>query len=323
MQSARRHPAPTDTGLARFDAQGALTPSRLLLLRGLFDDTGALHVTNTGLADRAALQALMAALGFGAGDQFSAGGRTAAAWQTKWAAPGLRQLDFYPQHLYLLPNGEIHYQRDFPERILFFCETPPAAGGRTFIHAAKKLESALVVAGRMGRALLDKIRTHGLMIEVGFLDRNHPQKAQNYFQSWQERFGHDDRGVALHVAQSRSREYDSCWWAEDAGYPVLMTRITLPGFVDKDGVDYMRFPRIAMDGPLLRNGFRRYPLGNGVELSEAEKDLLKSAYLATREGYRWAQGDLILMDNIRHAHSREAFAGPRDIFIGMAGLKKL
>ena len=35
---------------------------------------------------------------------------------------------------------------------------------------------------------------------------------------------------------------------EDAGYPVLMTRITLPGFVDKDGVDYMRFPRIAMDG---------------------------------------------------------------------------
>lgn len=318
MQTALRRTTATDTGLSHFDAQGDLTPARLNMLAAQFADTGAVHVTQTGLASRAALLPLMDALGFGAAEQFSAGGRTAAAWQVKWAAPGLRHLDYYPPYLYLLPNGEIGYQRDFPTRVLFFCETPPAFGGRTFIHAAQKLESALE-RSTAGRKLVDKVREHGLMIETGFIDRNHPQKPQNYFQSWQERFGSDDRDMALATAQSLTREYDHSWWVEDQGYPVLMTRITLPGFVD----GYMRFPRIAADGPALKNGFRRFPFGNGVEMDAAEKDLLKNAYTATREGYAWRQGDFILMDNIRYAHSREAFAGPREVLVGMAGLKQL
>lgn len=318
MQTALRQTAATDTGLSRFDAQGALTPARLSVLAAQFADTGAVHVAQTGLASRAGLLPLMDALGFDEAEQFSAGGRTAATWQTKWAAPGLRHLDYYPPYLYLLPNGEIGYQRDFPERVMFFCETPSAFGGRTFIHSAKKLESALLRTA-LGRKLVDKAREHGLTIETGFIDRHHPQKAQNYFQSWQERFGSDDRDAALAKAQSLTREYDACWWVEDQGYPVLMTRITLPGFVD----GYMRFPRIAADGPALKNGFRRYPFGNGAEMNAAEKDLLKNAYTATREGYPWQRGDFILMDNIRYAHSREAFAGPREVLVGMAGLKQL
>lgn len=318
MQTALRATTAADTGLSLFDAKGELMPVRLAGLAAQFADTGAVHVTQTGLATRADLLPLMDALGFGAAEQFSAGGRTSAAWQTKWAAPGLRHLDYYPPYLYLLPNGEIGYQRDFPERVMFFCETPPAFGGRTFIHAAQKLEANLARSSA-GRKLTSSAREHGLMIETGFIDRNHPQKPQNYFQSWQERFGSDDRDVALATAQSLTREYDACWWVEDQGYPVLMTRITLPGFVD----GYMRFPRIAADGPALKNGFRRYPFGNGVEMTAAEKDLLKNAYTATREGYAWRKGDFILMDNIRYAHSREAFAGPREVFVGMAGLKKL
>ena len=318
MQTALRRTAATDTGLSHFDAGSVLNAARLANLAAQFADTGAVHVTNTGLASRADLLPLMAGLGFGEAEQFSAGGRTAATWQTKWAAPGLRHLDYYPPYLYLLPNGEICYQRDYPERVLFFCETPPAFGGRTFIHSAKKLESTLARLPA-GRKLIDKAVEHGLMIETGFIDRNHPLKAQNYFQSWQERFCSDDRDVALAAAQNLTREYDACWWVEDQGYPVLMTRIILPGFVDGN----MRFPRIAADGPMLKNGFRRFPFGNGVEMTTAEKDLLRNAYTATREGYAWRQGDFILMDNIRYAHSREAFAGPREVLVGMAGLKRL
>lgn len=318
MQTTLRRPAATDTGLSHFDAGGALTPARLASITAQFADTGAVHVTHTGLASRADVLPLMDALGFGESEQFSAGGRTAAAWQAKWAAPGLRHLDYYPPYLYLLPNGEIGYQRDFPARVMFFCEMPPAFGGRTFIHSAKKLESNLA-RSTAGRQLVAKVREHGLTIETGFIDRNHPLKAQNYFQSWQERFGSDDRDIALATAQSLTREYDACWWVEDQGCPVLMTRITLPGFVD----GYMRFARIAADAPSLKNGFRRYPLGNGAEMTAEEKDLLKKAYTATREGYGWHRGDFILMDNIRYAHSREAFAGPRAVFVGMAGLKQL
>ncbi|HYD18066.1 MAG TPA: TauD/TfdA family dioxygenase, partial [Patescibacteria group bacterium] len=246
-------------------------------------------------------------------------GRTASGWQEKWVVPGLRRLDFYPPHLYLLPNGEIHYQRDFPARILFFCDVPPERGGETFLHSADATEAAIVAQGPAGRDLLAKLRAQGQMIETGFLDRDHPRKKQNYHQSWQERFGTDDRDAALAVAKSRSREYDDCWWVEDEGYPVLMTRITLPGFFE----GYMRFSRIAADGPSAQNGFRRFPFGDGTEFSEAEKRLLKQAYLATAQGTPWHQGDLILMDNIRYAHSRAPFAGKREVYLGMAGMKQI
>jgi len=33
---------------------------------------------------------------------------------------------------------------------------------------------------------------------------------------------------------------------------------------------------------------------------------------------RWQAGDLMLVDNIRTAHSREAYQGPREILVGMA-----
>jgi hypothetical protein len=309
-----------DHGVHYFDAGGALTSEKIGDVRKRFSDRGAVHITNTGITDKNYLLSLLPELGFGEQDQFSAGGRTTASWQTKWIAPGLRQLDYYPPHLYLLPNGEVTYQKISPSRILFFCSIPPAQGGRTFLHSSKKVERHLSLS-QTGNALLKKIVKHGLTIEVGFLDAQHSEKPNNYFQSWQERFGSGSKETALATAQSQHDEYDTCWWEEDAGHSILMTRITLPGFiVDKrDGDAYLRFPRIAMDPPGIRNGFRRFPFGNNEEFTENEKALLRECYASSREGFPWKSGDIILMDNIRYGHSREPFTGPREILIGMAG----
>ncbi len=323
--NAKLLPAKEEQGYSLLDAGGALSHAVIAQSRAQFAAVGALHIANTGIADRDAMQEALPAFGFGATEQFSAGGRTASDWQAKWAVHGLRNLDYYPPNLYLLPNGEIHYQRDFPSRILFFCNTPPATGGRTFLHSAKKIERAIAGSGAEGRALLEKITAHGVMIETGFLDEGHPLKKQNYHQSWQERFGTADKAAALAAAQSRTREYDSCWWQEQDGSPVLMTRITLPGFFRdiRDGEHYLRLPRIAADGPVAKNGYRRFPLGNGAEMTGKEKNLLRAAYEATREGFTWQHGDIVLMDNIRYGHSREPFTGPREVLLGMAGLLRI
>ena len=33
---------------------------------------------------------------------------------------------------------------------------------------------------------------------------------------------------------------------------------------------------------------------------------------------RWQSGDLLLVDNVRTAHARQAFEGPREIVVAMA-----
>jgi len=307
-----------------FDAQGEMDSPKALAIREIFDECGALHISNTNIRDKNDLLPLLPALGFAEHEQYSAGGRTSFSWQEKWVAPGLRRMDYYPPHLYLLPNNEIQYQRIFPTRILFFCNTAPAMGGRTFLHSARDVEQRLA-SHDAGKNLLRKLSQHGMTIETGFLDAAHPEKKNNYFQSWQERFGTQDKKAALEAAQSLKDEYDECWWKEDGGHSILMTRITLPSFfTDKrDSQNYLRFPRIAADGPSIRNGFRRFPFGNGEEPTEQEKTLLRKVYTETQQGRAWQTGDIILMDNIRYAHSREAFEGPREILIGMAGTEKI
>ncbi len=282
-----------------------------------FQQHGAVHVIHTGLQRQEELLNLMHLLGgFGSSNQFQQGGRTSELWQTQWAAPGLRRMDYYPPHLYLLPNNEIQYQRYCPERVLLFCTIPPKTGGRTFLHDATQVERH-IASQKGGEQLLHQLSTYGMTFITGFLDQHHPYKKNNYFQSWQERFQTQDKKVVLNTCLDQADRYDSAWWNDDN---TLMTQITLPAFiVDTDRNRYLRFPRIALDPPHARNGYRQFLLGNGSALTEQDVNILLHAYLITRQGIDWSLGDIILMDNIRYGHSREAYNDNREILVGMAG----
>lgn len=312
------------------DVRGALAAAGRASddVREALERFGAVHVARSGIVTLDEARAAIERLGFGPRDRFVLGGRTSEQWQRKWLEPGLRRMDYYPPELYLLPNNEVQYQRCGPRWVLFYCRRATTDGGRTFVHSAERVLEALARRGVAGRALVDKLEQKGLVIEGGFLDRRHPQKQENYVQSWQERFETEDPEEALARARARRDEYDVCWLRDERlrderGAPIvtLMTRITLPAFFTdlRDGRRYLRFPRIALDGPSAKNGYRRFPLGDGQELSSDDKALLLDAYLDTREGARMSDGDLVLFDNLRFGHSRERFSGSRELYVAMAG----
>lgn len=293
------------------DAGGRLDPAAVVAALARH---GAVHVKRTGLTSLAPVVEVLPALGFGPAAQFKNGGRTSAATQEKWAAPGLRRLDFYPPDLYLLANNEVQYRRVSPRYVLFVCLEAPKRGGRAFLHSARAVEEAL---RRQAPALLERMLRHGLAIETGFLDARHPEKPGNTFQSWQERFATDDADEALARARAATDEADACWWGE-AG--TLMTRITLTAkWCDERGEAFLRFPRVALDAPSARNGFRRFPLGDGSTLADDEAALVREVLIDTREGVELDAGDLVLFDNLRFGHSRESFEGERSVLVAMAG----
>ncbi len=115
-----------------FDANGSLDPQKLAEIRDALAMFGAVHVQNTGIVDIQGALDAMNELGFSAFEQFHGGGRTSEHHQQKWVERGLRRLDFYPPHLYLLPNNEVQYQRCSPRRVLFYCQKPTPVGGRAF-----------------------------------------------------------------------------------------------------------------------------------------------------------------------------------------------
>ena len=63
--------------------------------------------------------------------------------------------------------------------------------------------------------------------------------------------------------------------------------------------------------------------GNGDPIGKDVVDLLNEVYQANTVREPWQDGDLLLVDNIRTAHSREAYDGPREVLVAMADTVKL
>ena len=63
--------------------------------------------------------------------------------------------------------------------------------------------------------------------------------------------------------------------------------------------------------------------GNGEPIGADVVTLLNDVYVANTAREPWQAGDLMLVDNIRTAHSREPFEGPREVLVGMADAMRM
>ena len=63
--------------------------------------------------------------------------------------------------------------------------------------------------------------------------------------------------------------------------------------------------------------------GNGDPIGEEIVQLLNEVYEANTAREPWQAGDLMLVDNVRTAHSREPFEGLREVLVAMADAARL
>ena len=61
----------------------------------------------------------------------------------------------------------------------------------------------------------------------------------------------------------------------------------------------------------------------GDPIGEEVVELLNTVYEANTAREPWQAGDLLLVDNVRTAHSREPFEGPREVLVAMADAVRL
>jgi hypothetical protein len=63
--------------------------------------------------------------------------------------------------------------------------------------------------------------------------------------------------------------------------------------------------------------------GNGDPIGADVVRVINEAYEAHTAREPWQAGDLMLVDNIRTAHGREPFEGPREVLVAMADAVRL
>ncbi|MFD3438940.1 TauD/TfdA family dioxygenase [Streptomyces sp. NPDC058685] len=277
-------------------------------LRAAVAEHGAVLIRGLGLRDADDVAAVLRQLATG-----PAADKEAFALRETYS-DGVYSSTAWPSNQPMCMHHELSYTLEFPGLMMFACLTAPTEGGATAVA-----DSAAVLDD-LPPALTERFEREGWLLTRSYNDEIGASVA--------EAFGTEDRAAVENYCRANAIEFA---WQPDGGlrtrqlrsavvrHPVTGTRCwfnqiaflnewtTAPEvreyLIDEYGADGLPFNT-------------RY--GNGDPLTEETVQLINAVYETHTARQPWLAGDLMLVDNIRTAHSREPFEGPRDVVVAMA-----
>ncbi|QFR01071.1 TauD/TfdA family dioxygenase [Streptomyces phaeolivaceus] len=229
-------------------------------------------------------------------------------------ADGVYSSTAWPSNQPMCMHHELSYTLEFPGLLLFACLEAAGRGGATGVADAEAVLAALP------RELTERFERDGWLLTRSYNDEIGASVA--------EAFGTDDRTVveaycrahslafawrpdgSLHTRQRRAAVLRHpvtgrrCWFNQIA----FLNEWTM----DPEVHEYL----VDMYGPDGLPFNTRH--GDGEPIGAEVVETLNQVYAAHTVRTPWRPGDLLLVDNIRCAHSREPFEGPREVLVGLA-----
>lgn len=228
--------------------------------------------------------------------------------------PGLYSSTEWPADQPMCMHHESSYARTVPSRQVFACLTAPREGGAVALAdgAAVLRDLPAELVERFDRHGWELLRTHNGAVGV----------------DWRTAFATTDRAEV----ERYCKENDITWaWAPQ---DVLRTRRVRPAVIRHPVTgERVWFNQIAflnewtMD-PAVREylAFEFGPdglpfttrCGDGSPLDAATVDLVNAVYEAHTVREPWQDGDVLVVDNLRTAHSRDPYQGERRVVVALA-----
>jgi alpha-ketoglutarate-dependent taurine dioxygenase len=282
-------------------------------LRAVVAEHGSVLVRGLGLRDAVETGAVFRRLATGLMSEKEA----FASRQTY--SEGVYSSSKWPSNQPMCMHHELSYTLEFPGLMLFACLGAPTEGGVTGVADSPTVLDALP------SELTERFEREGWMLTRSFNDE--------IGASFAEAFGTEDRGAVERYCRANAIEFE---WQPDGE---LRTRQRRSAVV-RHPVTGRRcwFNQIAfLNEWTIASEVREYLVdvygeeglpfntrfGNGDPIGEDVIQLLNEVYEANTAREPWQAGDLMLVDNIRTAHSREAYEGPREVLVAMADAVRL
>jgi alpha-ketoglutarate-dependent taurine dioxygenase len=220
----------------------------------------------------------------------------------------------WPANQPMCMHNELSYAAELPGTMMFACVTAPGDGGATAVADGPTVLQALP------EELVARFERDGWL-----LSRNYNDEVGA---SWAEAFGTNEPSAVEAYCRANSIEFE---WQDDGGLRTRQRRAA----VVRHPVTGVRcwFNQVAflsewtLDPEVREFLVDMYEpeglpfnthFGTGEPITEDMVALLNDVYTAHTRREPWQNGDLLLVDNIRTAHSREAFEGAREVLVGMA-----
>jgi alpha-ketoglutarate-dependent taurine dioxygenase len=281
-------------------------------LRAAVTQHGSLLVRGLGLRDPAETEAVFRELGTLMTE------REAFAERHVYA-PGVYSASKWPPNQVMCVHHELSYAVELPSLMLFACLKTATRGGATPVADAAAVLEALPAA------LVERFERVGWLLVRNYND--------DFGASVAEAFGTEDRAAVEKYCRANNIKFE---WRPDGGLRTWQRRsasVRHPLTGQRSWFNQVAFlsewtmasevreyivDEYGEDGLPFNTRF-----GDGEPIGADIVELINRAYEANTVREPWEAGDLLLVDNIRTAHGREPFEGPREVIVGMADAVRL
>ena len=276
-------------------------------LRALVAEHGSLLVRGLGLRDVAGTDAVFRRLGSLMPEMETFAPR-------RRYAQGVYSSSKWPPNQPMSMHHELSYVLEPPSLMLFACLTAAASGGATPVADSPTVLNALPAD------LVERFEQAGWL-----LIRNYNE---DIGASLADAFGTDDRGAVESYCRAHAIDFE---WRPDGALRTRQRRsAVVPHPINgrRCWFNQIAFLNEWTLDPELREylvdvyGEDGLPFntrfGNGDPIGADIVQTINETYEAHTVCERWEAGDLLLVDNIRTAHARESFEGPREVVVAMA-----
>jgi len=229
-------------------------------------------------------------------------------------SPGVYSSSKWPPNRPMCMHHELSYLLEFPSLMLFACLIAPIHGGATPVADAASVLEALPAG------LIERFERVGWL-----LIRNYNNEIGA---SISEAFGTDNRLAVESYCRANAIEFE---WKADGALRTWQRRNAImrhPLTARNCWFNQIAFLNEWTIDPELREylvdayGEEGLPFntrfGNGDAIGADIVQLINEVYDANTAREPWQSGDLMLVDNVRTAHARERFEGPREVLVAMA-----
>jgi alpha-ketoglutarate-dependent taurine dioxygenase len=220
----------------------------------------------------------------------------------------------YPPDQRIALHNEGTYWTRWPMQIYFFCLQPASSGGETPIadvrNVLRRLPATVVERFRSKRVLYIRNYNDGLGL------------------TWQSVFQTEDKEDVAQYCASHEIEFE---WKPGNRLRTRQVRnaiATHPVTGEDLWFNHAAFFHISsldeeVRSSLLANfGEESMPYntyyGDGSPIDPFDLDLIRASYRAETIAFPWLTGDVLLLDNMSVAHSRNSYVGSRQILTGMS-----
>ena len=219
----------------------------------------------------------------------------------------------YPQDKIILFHNESSHQHRWPLKQFFYCAKAAARGGETPIIDCRLIYRELDPETRQ------RFADQGLMYVRNF--------TPGLDVPWQEFFRTDDRSAVEEYCRGNGIEWE---WHEDGG---LRTRQLSPAVARHPRTgeavffNQIQLHHVSCLEPEVRESLRtlfpedRLPrnvyYGDGSPIEDPVVDRICELYWQRSVGFRWQEGDTLMLDNMLVAHARNSYEGERKIVVAM------